>query len=331
MEINNTMKSRSEGKFMEDFLQERIDLAIKNYRDSREFLRNDGDLLNHYGSLVYAHYEKEVPFERVKEIRKYIKATSSRISPFRGDMLYVLSLLIAVDNLDEKKIVEEIYETMELLVSQGFNECDHLVLTAFVIVKHGKNKNKIDIIKKTKSVFYLLKEKYYNITKEDDYLVCALWALNDIEVETIDEFIDTVFDQIGKLKIKSKNGVQGLANAIILNGSSGHMYRTMEFILQLDKRELKLAHQFLPLLGVLSNVTPRKHADMVEGVIERLCEEEYEYEYYMDKGFRTIIAIVIVSFCTISEKRRYIDELLAHGVYCFIKSKNKGVFSEILV
>ena len=316
---------------MENFLQERIELTIKNYREAKEDLRNDGDLLNHYASLVYAHYEKEIPVERVKEIRKYIKSTSSRISPFRGDMLYLLSLLIAVDNLDEKETINDIYETMDLLVEEGFNECDHLVLTAFVIVKYGKNKKRIEVIKKTKEVFYLLKEKYYNITKEDDYLVCALWALNDIEVETIDEFIDTVFDQIGKLKIKSKNGVQGLANAIILNGSSGHMYRTMEFILQLENREIKLAHQFLPLLGVLSNVTPRKYADMVEGVIELLCEEEYEYEYYMDKGFRTVIAIVIVAFCTISEKRRYIDELLGHGVYCLIKSKNQGVFSEVLV
>lgn len=316
---------------MENFLHERIELTVKNYREAREFLRNDGDLLNHYASLVYAHYEKEIPEDRVKEIRKYIKATSSRISPFRGDMLYILSLLIAVDNLDEKEIIDDIYEIMDLLVQEGFNECDHLALTSFVIAKYGKNKNKIEVIKKTKEVFYLLKEKYYNITKEDDYLVCALWALNDIDVETIDEFIDTVFNQIGKLNIKSKNGVQGLANAIILNGSSGDMYRTMEFILQLEKREIKLAHQFLPLLGVLSNVTPRKYADMVEGVIEELCEKEYEYEYYMDKGFRTIIAIVIVSFCAVSEKRRYIDELLGHGVYCFIKSKNKGVFSEVLV
>lgn len=316
---------------MENFLGERIELTIRNYRDAREVLRNDGDLLNHYASLVYAHYEREIPVKRIKEIRKYIKATSKRTSPFRGDMLYILSLLIAIDNVDEKEIINDIYETMDLLVEEGFNECDHLALTAFTIVKNGRNKNRIEVIKKTKEVFYLLKEKYHNITKEDDYLVCALWALNDVKVETIDEFIDTVFDQIGKLNIKSKNGVQGLANAIILNGSSGNMYRTMEFILQLEKREIKLAHQFLPLLGVLSNITPRKYADMVEGVIEMLCEGEYEYEYYMDKGFRTIIAIVIVSFCTISEKRSYVDELLGHGVYCFIKSKNKGLFSEVLV
>ncbi|ATD54671.1 DUF4003 family protein [Clostridium chauvoei] len=315
---------------MEKILQDRIQLTIKNYRAAKENLRNDGDLLNHFASLVYAHYEKEIPVEKVREIRKYIKATSSRVSPFRGDTLYILSLLIALEEGNEKELVDNIYNIMDILVEENFKECDHLVLTSFVIAKYGKNKDKYEVIRKMKDVYIILKEKYYNITQEDDYLVCALWALNDIDIQTIDEFIEVVYEQMSSLQIKSKNGVQGLANAIMLNGSSGDMYRTIEFILQLEKRDLKIAQQFLPVLGVLSNVTPRKNADIVEGVIDILCEEEAEYEYYMDKGFRTIIAISIVAFCTISEKRRYIDELLAHGVYCFIQSKNKGIFSEVL-
>ena len=108
------------------------------------------------------------------------------------------------------------------------------------------------------------------------------------------------------------------------------MYKTIEFMLQLEKRGIKLAQQFLPLLGVLSNNDMRKSVDLIEDVVDMLCDEESEYEYYMDKGFRTIIAISIISFTTISEKRNYVDELLAQGVYCFIKSKNKGMFAEAL-
>lgn len=315
---------------MEKLLKDRINLTIENYRNAKMDLRNDGDLINHFASLVFAHYEKEIPFEKVKEIRRYIKETSSRVSPFRGDMLYILSLLIALEGEDEKELISDIYEVEEILRNEGFNECDYLVLTSFVIVKYGRSKDKYKIANKMKAVFILLKEKYYNITGEDDYLVCALWALNDIEINTIDEFIETIYNNMTNLNIKSKNGIQGLTNAIMLNGSSGHMYKTIEFILQLEKRDIKLASQFLPLLGMLSNRDVRKSIDLIEGVIETLCEEESEYEYYMDKGFRTIIAITIISFTTINEKRNYIDELLAQGVYCFIKSKNKGMFAEAL-
>lgn len=314
---------------MEKLLEDRINLTINNYRNSKIDLRNDGDLINHFASLVFAHYEKEIPFEKVKEIRKYIKATSSRVSPFRGDILYILSLLIALEE-NQKELIENLYESYDILKNEGFNECDYLVLTSFVLSKYAKNKDKEKIAKKMKEVFILLKDKYYNITGEDDYLVCALWALNDIDINTIDEFIETIYNYMTNLNIKSKNGIQSLTNAIMLNGSSGHMYKTIEFILQLEKREIKLAQQFLPLLGVLSNRDIRKNVDLIEGVIDKLCDEESEYEYYMDKGFRTIIAITIISFTTINEKRNYIDELLAQGVYCFIKSKNKGMFVEAL-
>ena len=173
-------------------------------------------------------------------------------------------------------------------------------------------------------------EKYNNITNEDDYLLCALWSINNIEVEVVNDFIENVYDHVADYNIRTKNGVQGLSNAMILNGSSGHMYRNMEFLLQLQKRDIKIANQFLPLVGVLSNTNPRRTVDLVEGVIEDLCDKEAEYEFYLDKGFRTIFAVVIVSFCTISDKRRYIDELLAHGVISFINSKNKGIFEEAL-
>lgn len=316
---------------MDKFLKDRIQLTIDNYRLAKEQLRNDGDIINHFASLVFSHYEKKIPVERIKEIRRYIKSTTTRLSSFRGDTLNMLSLLIAtVDKEQEQSFIEDIYETTEILESEGFLSGSYLALTAFTISKYIRNRDKKEVVIKIKEVYALLKEKYSNITNEEDYLLCALWVINDIQVETVDDFIENIFDHIADSNIRSKNGVQSLANAIILNGSSGDMYRSMEFMMKLQNRNIKIANQFLPLLGIISNHNVRRNVDIVEGVIEYLCDEEGEYEYYMDKGFRTIIAIVIISFCTISNKKRYLDELLAQGVISFINSKNKGIFEEVL-
>ena len=287
---------------MESFILNRINLTVDNYKIARMELRNDGDLLNHFASLVFSHYESEIPVERVREIRKYIKATTPRMSIFRGDILYLISILIAsLDENIEEELIQSMFEYMSLL-EEHFIEGAHLALTSYVLARYGRDKNKEEIVKKIVEVYYVLKEKYYNITQEDDYLVCALWALNDIEAEVINDFVDNVFDHIADANIRSKNGIQGLANAILLNGSSGHMYRSVEFIQQLEKRDIKLANQFLPLIGVLYNINPRRNVDLVEGIIDELCDQEYEYEYYIDKGFRTIIAISIIAFCNDSEK-----------------------------
>ena len=307
---------------MEKFLVDRIDRTVDNYRLAKEYLKNDGDILNHFASLVFSHYEKEIPIDRIKEIRKEIKA---------GDILYIISLLIATTDKEiQQEIIENMFSAMEKLEENGFIPCSHLVLTAYVIGRYGSARKQDEIVYKLKESYILLKEKYNNITNEDDYLLCALWSINNIEVKVVNDFIENVYDHVADYNVRTKNGVQGLSNAIILNGSSGQMYRNMEFLLQLQKRDIKIANQFLPLVGVLSNTNPRRTVDLVEGVIEDLCDKEAEYEFYLDKGFRTIIAVVIVSFCTISDKRRYIDELLAHGVISFINSKNKGIFEEAL-
>ena len=316
---------------MEKFLVDRIDRTVDNYRLAKEYLKNDGDILNHFASLVFSHYEKEIPIDRIKEIRKEIKAATPRMSPFRGDILYIISLLIATTDKEiQQEIIENMFSAMEKLEENGFRPCSHLVLTAYVIGRYGSARKQDEIVHKLKESYILLKEKYNNITNEDDYLLCALWSINNIEVKIVNDFIENVYDHVADYNVRTKNEVQGLSNAIILNGSSGQMYRNMEFLLQLQKRDIKIANQFLPLVGVLSNTNPRRTVDLVEGVIEDLCDKEAEYEFYLDKGFRTIIAVVIVSFCTISDKRRYIDELLAHGVISFINSKNKGIFEEAL-
>lgn len=316
---------------MDKFLVDRIQMTIDNYRIAKEELRNDGDVINHFASLVFSHYEKEIPVERIKEIRKNIKSATTIMSPFRGDTLNILSLLIAiVDNEKEEELIEDMYETMEILEEEGFLSGSYLALTAFTISKYCRYKEKRDIIEKVKELYIIIKEKYNDITNEDDYLLCTLLVINNVQADTVDDFIENIFEHIASSNIRSKNGVQGLANAIILNGSSGEMYRTMEFMSYLEKRNIKIANQFLPLIGVIANYNPRRNVDIVEGVIEYLCDEEGEYEYYIDKGFRNIIAIVIVAFCTMANKKRYIDELLAQGILSFINSKNKGIFEEVL-
>ena len=316
---------------MDKFLVDRIQVTIENYRIAKEELRNDGDVINHFASLVFSHYEKEIPVERIKEIRKNIKAATTIMSPFRGDTLNILSLLIAtVDNEKEEELIEDMYETMEILEEEGFLSGSYLALAAFTISKYCRYKEKREIIEKVKELYIIIKEKYNDITNEDDYLLCTLLVINNVQADTVDDFIENIFEHIASSNIRSKNGVQGLANAIILNGSSGEMYRTMEFMSYLEKRNIKIANQFLPLIGVIANYNPRRNVDIVEGVIEYLCDEEGEYEYYIDKGFRNIIAIVIVAFCTMANKKRYIDELLAQGILSFINSKNKGIFEEVL-
>ena len=114
---------------MDKFLADRIQLTVDNYRLVKEELRNDGDIINHFASLIFSHYEREIPIYRVKEIRKNIKLNTTRISPFRGDTLNILSLLIAtVDKEEEEELivgeVEEGVKRNQVLIGDGDEDAD---------------------------------------------------------------------------------------------------------------------------------------------------------------------------------------------------------------
>ena len=128
---------------MDKFLVDRIHMTVENYILAKEELRNDGDVINHFASLVFSHYEKQIPVKRVKEIRRNIKSATKIVSPFRGDTLNILSLLIAtVDRDSQQELIEDIYEVMDILEEQGFKSGSYLALAAFTISKYCKYKDK---------------------------------------------------------------------------------------------------------------------------------------------------------------------------------------------
>ena len=68
----------------------------------------------------------------------------------------------------------------------------------------------------------------------------------------------------------------------------------------------------------------------MKSVIEYLCDQEYEYEFYMDKSFIAFIAIALVEITKDDKKDKFLDELISMVVYSFITSKKQGIVSEIL-
>ncbi|WP_258049540.1 DUF4003 domain-containing protein [Clostridium weizhouense] len=308
-------------------------MTIDNYVNAKERLRYDGDYINHFSALLNGYYNREIPFEEVKDIRKFIKDSTSRMSPFRGDMLYILSFLISCNNdyKENKMIILEIIEVFDLLIEQNFKDSEYLLLSAYAIVKYVDLQNRKNIISKTKDIFNIIKSRYNNVTKEDDYLFCTLLAINCSEFNSMTEYMELVFEYVTNLELFSNNGVQGLTNTILLNSYEDAAYKTKELLISLQKNGFKISHQFVSLLGALvKNQDSEEIMNNMREVIDYLCSEEIEYEFYIDKGFRDMIALIIVSTSKINENIKYLDELLAFSTYTFLVSKNQGVLNEVL-
>ena len=106
---------------MWDEIKQICDATIENYRYSREKLRFDGYYINHFSALINGCSKKDIPVDRVKKVRTYVKDNTSKISPFRGDMLYIVSFLIVFNGSDDLfGFIDEMIETFDELVENGF-------------------------------------------------------------------------------------------------------------------------------------------------------------------------------------------------------------------
>lgn len=312
-------------------IKEICDITIKNYRYAVQNLRYDGDYINHFSALINGYHKNEIPVNKVKEIRTFIKKSTSKMSVFRGNILYILSFLIANDKEENFEITNSVLEIFNLLVEEGFKECEHLVLASYSIVKYCDNEKRYIIIKRMKNIFNIIKQKYGNLTKEDDYLLCSLLAINGAKFDCMTEYMEFIFNYIKDLKLFSNNGVQGLTNSILLNSNEDAPDKVSQLVMALGKNNLKIGNQFLQLLGVLvgeENID--ESIDLIKQTIEYLCAEEGEYNFYIDKDFRNMIAFVIVFMNDRDKEVKYVDELIAFGTYSFLVSKNQGIFNEIL-
>lgn len=315
---------------MDKEIKELCDLTIKNYRELREDFRYDGDYINHFAAVLYANRKDAIPRDKIKKIRTYIKENTSRMSSFRGDILYILSFLIGMED-NPRIFIEALLGTYNELTEAGFKDSQYLVLASYAIVKHSDGASSSIYINKMMDIYKAMKKKYKNIINDGDYLECALLSLSGIDEAVINNYMDNIFNSLMSLDNFSKNSLQGLTLGILLNNNPSSLIRVQQLLEEFINKDIKVSHQFLSLLAISAgNYIAEEYSTSIKEIIKYLCSEEYEYEYYMDSSFRVFLALSLLEYHNTKKQEKYLNELISMGVYSFITSKNNGIMSEVL-
>ncbi|SFU31216.1 Protein of unknown function [Clostridium sp. DSM 8431] len=213
----------------------------------------------------------------------------------------------------------------------NFRESQYLVLASYTMVKYVKKENRDSKLKKMREIYETIRSRYKNVTNHEDYLECALLAIGEVDSEFVLTYMEDIFRDYGKIDNLSKNSIQALSMTLMLNSNDWAYDNIKNLFNKLEEDNMKIGHQFLPLLGV--SYKEHNHTEFINKineVIDYLCEEESEYEFYMDKGFRFFIALMILEGNRKCKEKRYMYELFSKGVYSLIVSKNQGIFDEVL-
>lgn len=314
---------------MGNLLNEISDIIIDNYLKADEELKYDGSFINHFASMVYTNNNKELNSKEIKEIRRYIKNSTNRMSSFRGDLLYILSLLIGATIGNWQEFTDRLLKNYEMLLEEHFEDSPYLVLSSYLLTKYQKE---IDIeytVDRMRQIYFVLKYKNDNVTSNEDYVICTILAMSELKIETIYtslEYVEGAFNDEEEL---SNNDVQGVTTSLVLNKENAQSVTAI--LEEFEKREIKISNKFLPLIGAINyGESVVGYVDKVEEVIDYISAEESSYEFFMDKSFRTLISINIIEGSKKNRRFKYMDEIIAFGVYSFLISKNQGLFEQSL-
>lgn len=305
--------------------------VMDSYKVVKDGLRFDGEYINHFASLIFGGNLEEINLDKIKKIRKYIKSITSQLSSFRGDMLYLISILVSREE-NYEEFSDRLIKISEDLQDIGFKESKGLTLAAYAICKHGNTEIDAKIYNNTKLIYDLLRKEFKDITDENDYLVCALLGIkcakeNEDAKET-GEFVEYMFNYLLNLENYSKNHLQMLATSILLNTNIESQFEVKELIGSFKDRGIVVGDEVLGIIGAANRTESiDRYIFKVVEAIDYICDEEGAYFYYMDKNFRVLIGITIVEYYNKKkyvEYNKYLEELLAFSIYSFLIKKVGG-------
>ena len=266
------------------------------YREAVEKLRYDGNKINNFASIVYCNEDRELNYDLIKRIRKYIIKVTPWFSSFRGDSLNMLSILLSTED-EWQQTFEKINEWEESLRNEGLKESAYLAISSWVLAKCAGNRNKDIVIKRIVMFYSFMHKNYTNITSSDDYLVCILLALTDISTEDYRVILDSALKDVKEKEYTTNNGAQSLVNVLALDVDSydENMNKTEQILVKSKEIGYALPTHYVSIAAAASMFIE----DADKFVEESRKSSEYleqfeEYTFYMDKSFRYVLSMIVV-------------------------------------
>lgn len=309
-------------------LKNKIDKLAMTYKYTEENLRYDGNLINNFTSIIYSGTDKDLDYKLIKDIRKYISSKTPWFSSFRGNSLYMLSVLLSVEE-NWTDTFEKVAFWEENLRKEGLREGTYLVMSSWVLAKSiGEDEDNQDILQRVVGFYKFIKKNYENITSSDDYLVCVFLAIANVSPLEYKTTLDYVLKDLKNGEYTSNNGAQGLANALTMDGDECERnLNGARFIIDsCEKSGYSISNHYMSIVGITTLFIKdvKGFLQEVEEVINYLSQFN-EYNFYMDKSFKYIIAIITVLY----DKK--INRVLLNSIIaCCINDELEGQTNSLL-
>ncbi|EJO5348978.1 DUF4003 domain-containing protein [Clostridium botulinum] len=313
---------------MDLLLKQKVDLMAENYYELKKSFNWEYSLVKHFVAMNLATKDKKVNIEEIEEIKKYIKKQVGLFSQFRGMNLFILSSLLYLES-NYKDFFQNMQIVYEKMMGAGFRNSQYLPLASYTIVKEVSMDKWDEKIQRMKSFYSNMKKNHFWLTSTDDYVLAAVLATSDLDVEKTSEEMESCYKLLNEMGFSKGDSLQSLSQILAFGeeDSQNKCNRAVSLYNKLKSKRCKLTYYGLASLGVLTLITSND-SEMIEEI-----KEVYDYikgkdgygMFSIQKSYVVMLAISLIGDCYIEKiQKDLVDITLANSINAIIIAQQQA-------
>lgn len=316
---------------MDLLLKQKVDLMADNYSELKKAFKWEYSIVKHFVAMNSALKNKKVneeEIERIEEIKAYIKKEVGLFSQFRGMNLFILSSLLYLES-NYKNFFENMQRVYKKMTDAGFRNSQYLPLGSYTMVKEISMDKWNEKIERMESFYSNMKKNHPWLTTADDYVLAAVLATSDLDVEKASEEMEKCYRLLNKKRFSKGDSLQSLSHILAFGeeDAESKCNRAVYLYDELKGEKCKLRYDGLASLGVLTLTTSDNSqvVEEVKEVYEYIKEKDGYGIFSIEKSHIVMLAISLVSDSYVEKiQKGLIDITLANSINAIVIAQQQA-------
>jgi hypothetical protein len=240
---------------MKDIIKTKIDRFVDNYEILRnEFKWSANDYSMRFAAFVYELSEKELSLDKLKDLIKHIKSSTSIFSFHRSVQMLMEAALILTHFEDGKAAFDRLVECEERMKKHGFKSSQYLSIGAYSLMLSCESEISDSRILRALEIYKKMKENHFWLTTSDDYPVSIMLSAEEGTIEEINQRIELIYEGLCMEGFHKSNGLQYLSHLLIFNPEDNEtkVRRCRQIYDRLKDHKLKVPSTYYGIIGFLA-------------------------------------------------------------------------------
>lgn len=196
-------------------LKEKCDLLVKNRKTITSTFAWESGLMSLAAATLYTRSGLTVDKEKLKECEATIKAKTSALSEFRGNVKMPLICKMALSD-NPKKYFEQVEVIYKLLNKSKWLGNEYKIMAAITICDYADESDYEQYVSKTNEIYSRMKQEHKWLTSDEDIPFAAMLAVSGLDVDKLIDEMELNY-KILKRKFHDSNAVQSLSHILALD------------------------------------------------------------------------------------------------------------------